>query len=147
MAITPYATFTDCASSYEGTLDPALTARVTVLCKRASGRLDRIVPSLQYRLASGDVDPDVPMGLVVEAVLRLVRNPTGTSSQAVGPFQQSVTGRAAVDAIEFDLAEVHELLDPVEPLPSSFTVAVPARDVLVEEMLEGSWYDDYPPYR
>ncbi len=125
-----YATWEDVVASYEYALPVARKPWVEDKLRRGSVRLRQLVPSLDTRMAlpasdPQSVDPEVPETLLVEAVLRLVRNPTGAAQQQAGPFSlQLPAGQAA--EIRFDEAEVHSLLDPPADAPAgSLRLAVP----------------------
>jgi hypothetical protein len=120
-----YATFDDLVDSYEGTIPDTDRTRLETLLRRASKRLDTIVPSTAYRLARGTLDPELPAGLVVDAVLRVYRNPEGVTRDQMGPFSKEFNPRAVKAEISFDHDEVHEILDPVVSVPSSFRLGRP----------------------
>jgi hypothetical protein len=120
-----YATFQDVSTAYEGTVPDVDRPRLEALLRRASKRLDAIVPSLAHRLSIGTLDPDLPAGLVVEAVLRVYRNPEGVTQDQMGPFQKQFNPRGVKAEIAFDPDEVHELLDPIPSIPSSFRLGRP----------------------
>lgn len=128
---TVYATWQDVVDSYEGQLPSEQRPRVEALLRRASGRLTQLVPSLPSRLAvdsEDPVDPEIPAGLVIDAVLRLVRNPAGAQQQTAGPFNQSFGGGQRAD-VWFDVAQVQELLAPTPAGAGygTFRLAVPTR--------------------
>ena len=112
MAITLYADATDVRAAYEGTIptDEKTNARLDALIRRACGKLSQLVPSLDGRMARGEVDPEVPAGMVVEAVLRVWRNPAGMVQEGVGPFQASRNARASMNEIIFDSDDISRLL-------------------------------------
>jgi hypothetical protein len=144
MATFVYATFEDVSESYEnGPLSEDVRIRIERLITRASAKLTSLVPGLPNRLSNGEVDPVIPEGMVVESVLRVWRNPTGTSQQNVGPFGQTFPAKAATDTLTFDPDEVRELVDSgVSGAPSSFRVAPPT-PVRVTDALTGvPWYQD-----
>jgi hypothetical protein len=120
-----YATFSDLVDSYEGTIPESDRTRLETLLRRASKRLDTIVPSTGYRLAAGTLDPDLPAGLVVEAVLRVYRNPEGVTRDQMGPFSKEFNPRSVKAEITFDPEEVHTTLDPPVSVPSSFRLGRP----------------------
>lgn len=120
-----YATFNDLVTAYEGTVPDTDRNRLEYLLRRASKRLDALVPSLPHRLGLGELDPDLPNGLVVEAVLRVYRNPEGVTRDQMGPFSKEFNPRGVKAEIAFDLDEVHTLLDPIPSIPSSFRLGRP----------------------
>jgi hypothetical protein len=149
MATTLYATFEDVSDSYEnGPLPETVRVRIEKLITRASAKLTSLVPGLPNRLANGEVDPVVPEGMVVESVLRVWRNPTGTSQQNVGPFGQTFPARAATDTLTFDPDEVRELVESgVSGAPYTFRVRVPRRVSPAEALWQDPWHGwpDLPP--
>lgn len=123
-----YATFDDVTLAYEGTIPDSDRNRVESLLLRASSRLTRIVPSVPLRITTGDLDPDLPAGLVVEAVLRVYRNPEGVTAEEIGPFHKQFNARAIAAEIQFDETEVHAYLDPIPNyLRPAIRVGLPTR--------------------
>lgn len=114
MATTVYATWSDITGNFEGTIPDSQRTRVEGFIRRASIKLNAIAPWLPDKFAAGQVDPEIPLGIVVEAVLRLFRNPEGLSTQIAGPFSKTYGGGAngQHDGLYIDAAEVHTLLDP-----------------------------------
>ena len=112
MAITQYVDRTDVRTAYEGTIpdDARTNARLDALLRRANSKLGQMVPSLDRRMGTGEIDPEIPTGMVVEAVLRVWRNPAGMTQEGVGPFQASRNSRAAQNEIIFDREEIDSLL-------------------------------------
>lgn len=137
MAITLYATREDVRTAYEGTIpdDARSNDRLDVLLRRASAKLAAVVPSLDRRMAAGEVDPEVPAGMVVEAILRVWRNPSGLTQQGVGPFQASYNAQAARNEIVFDPDEVRRLLDDLA-IPGTFRLAYPGRQAAQDGLLD-----------
>jgi hypothetical protein len=105
-----YATWGDVTTTYEGTIPLTAKPRIEALLRRASSRLTALVPSLPVRLSDGTLDPDLPLGLVVDAVLNVYRNPSGTTQQGVGPFSQSFPAQKARSEIHFDEEDLRKLL-------------------------------------
>lgn len=123
-----YATWADVVATYELALPADQKTRIEKLLTVASARLTALVPSLPARIAAGTVDPVLPSGMVVEAVLRVYRNPSGVTQQATGPFSRSLHATAARNEIYFDPEQVKALLTEVNDSLGigTFTVAVPA---------------------
>jgi hypothetical protein len=130
MATTVYAVFSDVTAEYEGDIPAADQARIERLLTKASARLTAIVPGLPSMLTQNQIDPNVPMGLVIDAVLQVYRNPTGATLNQVGPFTQSfLRGEKQSSDISFDEVEVRRLiLGEFNRTPSTFKVHVPPRD-------------------
>lgn len=92
---TPYATAQDLADRWRP-LTPAEVERATVLLGDAATRIRVAVPDVDARLASGVLDPDVPLLVSVEMVRRAMlapvdQAPAGQVQQTAGPFSQSVS--------------------------------------------------------
>lgn len=124
-----YATWEDVQLAYEGTIPDTDQGRVSALLAQANARLEAIVPSLPARVAAGTLDPSLPMGLVVEAVLRVYRNPMGTTQQSMGPFSRSLSPTAARNDVYFDPETVRALLAPAGEQSAgvgTFSVGIPA---------------------
>jgi len=123
-----YATWDDVKAMYELPMPDEAQPRIDALLKQASARLTALVPSLPARIAAGTVDPDLPGGMCVEAVLRVYRNPSGVTQQATGPFSRSLHATAARNEIYFDPEQVKSLLTDVNGSLGigTFRVAVPA---------------------
>lgn len=134
---TLYATRQDVRDVFEGTIpdDSRNNDRLDALLVRASAKLTAKVPSLDRRMAAGQVDPEVPAGMVVEAVLRVWRNPAGLTQQGVGPFQASYNNRAQQNEIVFDAAEIDQLLGESAPI-GTFRVGFPGRQVPLEPLVD-----------
>lgn len=123
-----YATWDDVVLSYEQPLPDQQRPRIEALLRQASARLTALVPSLPTRLAARTVDPDLPCGLVVEAVLRVYRNPAGITQQSTGPYSRSLSRDAARNDLYFDPAAVQAMLAGAESTAlgvGTFRVAVP----------------------
>jgi hypothetical protein len=141
MAITLYAERDDVRAAFEGTIedDTKTNARLDFLLRQASAKLARLVPSLDRRMAAGTVDPEVPNGLVVTAVLRVWRNPAGATQQGVGPFQLSFNKAAQTNEIEFPPDEIAALLGDTR-VPSTFGVSFPGRERPVDGRTDAGGY-------
>lgn len=137
-----YATLQDVDDAYEGTIPSSDQSRVTVLCKRASARLYRLMPSIDYRIATGELDPDLPKGLVVDAVLRVYRNPEGITAEEIGPFHKAFNPRSVHAEITFDPAEVEELLAPIPNyVRPAIRVGFPQPQQVMQELAGMAPYD------
>lgn len=84
-----YADLTDVIDLYEGTLTSEQETWVENLLGLAERRLKAKIPTLIANIEAGDVDLAVVKDVLVSAVLRAVRNPSGVKQQAVGPFSYS----------------------------------------------------------
>jgi len=123
-----YATWDDVKAIYELDMPIDQQPRIEALLRQASARLTALVPSLPARVGAATVDPDLPRGLVVEAVLRVYRNPSGVTQQSTGPFSRSLHSTAARNEIYFDPEAIQALLTDTNGTlgVGTFTVAVPA---------------------
>lgn len=87
-----YVTITDLANAYEGDLGSAPSNRVKYLLEVAVARLNKLVPGLDTRMTT---DPDLVVlarDVVVQAVLRQLRNPSPEfvqQTQSAGPYSVS----------------------------------------------------------
>jgi hypothetical protein len=135
--VTLYATRQDVRDEFEGTIpdDAKTNSRLDSLLRKASAKLAAKVPSLDRRMASGLIDPEVPAGMVVDAVLRVWRNPAGLTQQGVGPFQASYNNRAQQNEILFDQDELNQLLGESLTI-GSFRLNYPGRQVPLEPLID-----------
>ncbi len=136
-----YATFGDVRETYEGTIPDDRRNRIDALIRRASAKLTHLVPGIPERIEEGSLDPELPRGMVVEAVLRQYRNPSGATNQNVGPFSQSLNSNASKsEAITFPREELDMLReDPGRKVPTSIMISVPARSRLALDA-DGSYH-------
>lgn len=135
-----YATWDDVTATFEGALPDDAKPRIEALIRQASARLNAMVPSLAARVSAGTVDPELPSSLVVEAVLRLVRNPVGAQQQSVGPFNLSFAGGQKT-GLYFDPEVVNALLAPpgeLSPGVGTFRVARPGPQA-AHRTLDADW--------
>lgn len=110
-----YADQRDVADAYEGDITQAMSARVSYLLDQVSARLTAAIPALPGWVTGGQVDPALPRGVVVDAVLRLLRNPDGsvTRSQSVDGFSVSTSySRSQPQSGLFDPSELALLVPP-----------------------------------
>jgi hypothetical protein len=137
VAITLYADATDVRNAFEGTIpdDTKTNARLDSLIRRACAKLSQLVPSLDRRMSNGEIDPEIPTGMVVEAVLRVWRNPAGAVQQGVGPFQLSLNQRAAQNEIVFDRTEIDWLMGE-GGMPGQFRVRHAGRQIALEPLVD-----------
>lgn len=135
-----YATFADVTTAYEGTIPSGDQPRVEALVKRASARLTQIMPSIPFRIRSGELDPDLPAGLVIEAVLRVYRNPEGITAEEIGPFHKQFNARSIAAEIQFDPQEVHDLLAPIPNYTRpSIKIGMPSPAQIYQEVGGVDW--------
>lgn len=142
-----YATWADVTVAYELPMPEEHRPRIEALLTQASVRLTALVPSLPARLTAETVNPELPKGMVVEAVLRVYRNPAGVTQQSSGPFSRSLSKDAARPEIYFDPAQVTALLNsPSELSPGvgTFRVGIPAPLVTRAALDADGWYTYTP---
>ena len=141
-----YATWDDVKAMYELPMPDEAQPRIDALLKQASARLTALVPSLPARIAAGTVDPDLPGGMCVEAVLRVYRNPSGVTQQSTGPFSRSLHATAARNEIYFDPEAIKALLVESNATTGigTFQVNVPAAQSLARP-LDGDPAGYYTP--
>jgi len=135
-----YATWDDVNATFEGTIPAEAQPRIDTLLRQASARLAAMVPSIDARLAAGTLDPELPSSVVVEAVLRVYRNPIGAQQQSVGPFNLSFQG-GQKGGLYLDPDVVNALLSPEvgqSPGVGSFRVARACPESPVRT-LDGDW--------
>jgi hypothetical protein len=124
-----YATWQDVVDTYELPIPAEHQPRIEKLLAQASARLTALVPSLPTRVNAGTVDPELPSSLVVDAVLRVYRNPAGVTQQTVGPFNRSFSKDAQHNDLYFDPAQVQALLASISDHGvgvGTFRVGIPA---------------------
>jgi hypothetical protein len=143
-----YAEFAEVRLASEKPIPDDAEPRITELIKRASARLTAMRPwgpTIPYRLSAGTLDPEIPAGLVIDAVLRVYRNPTGVTQRNVGPFGQQFNAKATKAEISFDSDEVDAALGIPDAVPGTFRVGIPRS----QRPAGGLWgpygYPDLPP--
>lgn len=114
----PLATVGEVAAQF-GTLTPAQEGLTAWLVRAASKLLRSYYPLLDANIAAGRVDPDVVSLVVVNAVLRVLRNPQGLRSETVGPFSRSYDTSVAAGMLAFSKDELLILV----PVPAARTRA------------------------
>lgn len=141
-----YATWDDVVATYELDMPPAAQPRIEKLLAQASARLTALVPSLPARLGAGTVDPELPSGMCVEAVLRVYRNPAGVTQQSTGPFSRSLHATAARNEVYFDTDQIKLLLAGANDSLGigTFRVGIPA-PVGTRMDLDGTEWSSYTP--
>ncbi|MEV0759528.1 hypothetical protein [Nocardia sp. NPDC050435] len=102
-----YATVADVTARFEGELAPDQTPWIEARIADAEALLKAKVPSLAASVLVSPVMTANARRLVVDAVLRVMRNPTGAREQTVGPFRVSYAlGENAAAAVFFTDAEL-----------------------------------------
>lgn len=127
-----YATWQDAVDTYELPLPVDHKPRIEKLLAQASARLTALVPSLPARLAAETVDTELVSSLVVDAVLRVYRNPAGVTQQSTGPFTRSFNKDAQHSGIYFEPEQVQALLTSISDHGAgvgTFRVGIPAPQI------------------
>ncbi|NAE18050.1 Gp19/Gp15/Gp42 family protein [Enterococcus hirae] len=109
----PLATVDDVAQAYEADISADGLPRVQGLLEYASARLERLRPALRADLAAGSVDPVLVQAALVQAVLRVLRNPGAYQSQTAGEFSYTLNTRVASGQLAFTDDELADC----SPLP------------------------------
>lgn len=113
--VAPFATPTDVVTLWRPS-NPVLsdpeTTYVTVLLTQASALIRRGVSGIDDAIASGDVDADLVSMVAANAVLRVLRNPSGASQQSIGPESASFAGVKAAGQVVITAEEL-ALLSPL----------------------------------
>lgn len=126
-----YATADDVDAAFEGTVTPEQVPWVDNMISRATTRLEAIVPGLPLKVESGSVAFELVRDIVVDAVLPVLRNPSGDKSgtQAQGSFSVSRTygdRSAAGDFVFSDAALALLRKTPFATPGRTLTVGIPA---------------------
>lgn len=88
----------------------------------ASRILRRLVPSVDDRVASGDLDPDLVADVVNNAVLRVLQNPEGIRRVSVDDYTEERDSAVSSGGLVFTDAEL-DLLAPADKPSGAFTIA------------------------
>lgn len=117
-----YASLEDVQAAYEHTIPAGGEVRVERLVEQASVRLRRRVPNLNARIDAGK-DEDLAAlarGVVVDAVLRVIRNPNGYSAEQAGEFSYRIDRAVSSGRLTFpddDLADLLPRASRVRSVP------------------------------
>lgn len=84
----PLATVGEVAAQF-GTLTPAQEGLTSWLLRAASRLVRARFPLIDSHLAAGLLDPEVVSLVVVNMVLRVLRNPNGLKAETIGPFSRT----------------------------------------------------------
>lgn len=76
----------DIDDAYEGTIEVSEVAWVERVTDKAARELLGLIPNLPARIDSGKVDKDLVKDKVIDAVLRVVRNPQGIDTEGEGDY-------------------------------------------------------------
>lgn len=73
-------------ASYEAVIPSSKFEWVNTLIDKAVRQLLSFIPDIQERITAGTLDADLVTDKVVDAVLRVVRNPTGFEQEGEGEY-------------------------------------------------------------
>lgn len=104
-----YATPQDVADAYEGDLPEAWVARVDYLLTTTSARLTALIPALPAWLSGGQVNADLAADVVVNAVLRQLRNPEGSVTQT-----KALDGFTVTTSYDRNSTRTPKIFDPAD---------------------------------
>lgn len=91
----------DVAKSYEGEISIPEVAWVEQKIDEAVRTLVGLIPSIPSRVHKGELDADLVKDKIVEAVLRVVRNPQGIESEGEGDYNIRLRNTTASGDIWF----------------------------------------------
>lgn len=104
-----YVTVQDVQDLYEKTLDADAQARVTVWLNYAEKRLRSKVANLDAKVADGTIDADDVKLAIINAVLRIIRNPDGYQSEQGGDYGYSLRRDVASGSLFFTAEDLAPL--------------------------------------
>lgn len=76
----------DLVDAYEGNIEISQVAWVERITDKAARELLAMIPSMPARIESGALDKELVKDKVIDAVLRVVRNPMGIDSEGEGDY-------------------------------------------------------------
>lgn len=94
---------------YEGELDSSNSAFYQMKVDEAVRLLLRKCPGLQDKLDKELLDPEFVKDVVAKAVLRVVRNPEGFTSESEGNYSYSLGNRVASGDLWYQDSELADL--------------------------------------
>lgn len=109
----PYATLADLEAKSPA---PIPSTMASVLLEEGEAILRASVPGLDDAILAGTVDPVLVRKVLTDAVLRVLRNPTGVTTQTVGPESATFSGQAQRAELQFLPAELALIAPPVAGL-------------------------------
>jgi hypothetical protein len=98
--MTTYAEAADVAARLGRALSTEEAALVTVRLADAERMIRRRIKDLDDQVTSGDIDPEDVKQVEAEAVLRLVRNPDGYTSETDGNYGYQLSAELASGKLE-----------------------------------------------
>lgn len=106
-----YASLGDVQEAYEQAIPADLTVFVQKRLDYANAKLAQLIPSLAGRIAAGTVPALLAQEVVVDAVLRVLRNPAGVKGEHAGEYGYYLDAGNASGRVTF----LPEELAPLQP--------------------------------
>lgn len=114
-----YATVTDLEVKWQQTLTTSQAAMAAVLLDEGEAILLGQVPGLAAAVVAGSVSPILVRKVLTDAVLRVMRNPSGVTTQVVGPESATFSGQAQRAELQFLASELALITPPPEGLSAA----------------------------
>lgn len=105
----PLATIGEVANQF-GSMTPAQEGLTSWLLRAASTMVRARFPLVDANIAAGLLDPEVVSLVVVNMILRVLRNPQGLRSETVGPFSRAYDTSVAAGLLAFSDDELGMLV-------------------------------------
>lgn len=109
---TPYASVVDVATRLDTTFENGEQAQVEAFLRDVSALIRSEVPDLDTRLAAGQADPDLVVGVVFQIIGRILSAATGGGvgvTSETHPEYAYTLSRAAIEGLELTAAELRKL--------------------------------------
>lgn len=125
MAVTlPEVTYEWVCDAYEG--EPEDLGRETYVQSKIRHTIaklkTRFGARISQRLASGQLDEDLYMDTVAEAVLRIIRNPEGFTTEQQGNYSYGVRAAVASGYLMFTAENMLDLLGEQSPIIGTYSI-------------------------
>jgi hypothetical protein len=114
-----YATTADLETKWQQAMSAAQLAAAQVLLDEGEAILRAHIPTLDAAVAAGTVQAVLVRKVLTDAVLRVMRNPTGVTSQTVGPESATFSGLAQRAELAFLAGELALITPAVEGLSAN----------------------------
>jgi hypothetical protein len=101
-----YVTFEDVQARYEQDIPAEQVEYVDALIGEAETLLTARVPGLADRITAGSIDVEVVGVVVKRAVLRVLRNPDGYTSEQAGDYSYRVSAAVASGHLDYTPADL-----------------------------------------
>lgn len=112
----PLATVGEVGAQF-GSMTPAQEGLTSWLVRAASKLVRSRVPYIDTWITAGTIDPEVVSLVVVNMVLRVLRNPNGLRSETIGPFSRAYDTSVAAGMLGLATEELAILV----PVPAAAT--------------------------